>query len=298
MIQPSWYFYGLLLPALLCSGVVLTTGWLFNKERVAWVVRGPGWAIAIAAGFVAGYHAVDGWPPLPPTESQHWLVLVLLPAAVVCGSLGPHDGVPLMARIVVRAIQLLVAAATPTLLLQSYVQYQWSTQQAVAWLAGLGGYLAILWLLTDLLKERLSERLVLTSLVVTAGGTGIVILMSGSQSLGQLGLSLTVILVAGWVVSWFVPQAVGKSTTMGVVLVLLAGLWINAHYYASMTATNTVLLAVSPLGLWLSQLPIMRRMTGWRWIVIRLVVILGPVMAAVIMAAVKFSHEMAKPSYY
>ncbi len=296
MIEPLWVFYGLVLPASICAAVVFLTGWLFRSHP--WVAAGPGWALGVGAGFVAGYHAVDGWPPLPPTESQHWLVLVALPAMVLVSCLGPYPHTPLFARVSIRLFQFLLAAALAPLLLQSYLKYDWSGGQATMWITNLGTSAIVLWLMTDLLKEWRPGRWVVAALSLVAGGTGVVILMSGSQSLGQMGLSLAGVLAAGWAVSWVLPNGAVTPATVGVALTLLVGLWLNGYYYASVTATNAVLLAVSPLAAWLVELLPLRKSPDWRVGVLRVVAIGIPVGVALALAAIRFQKAMSQPSYY
>ena len=296
MIHPSWFLLGLALPAAICAATVFATGWVFGKR--GWVTAGLGWALGIAAGFASGYHAVDGWPPVPPTESQHWLVMVVLPVLVLAASFGPFPSTRLGARMIIRFFQFMLAAVIPPLLLQSALKYDWSGRQATVWLANLGCGIIILWLLLDQLKQRCPGRWVLILLTMIAGGTGVVLMMSGSQSLAQMGLSLAAVLAGGWAVSWIVPRATVTPATTGVVIVLLAGLWINGYYYASMTAVNTILLAVSPLAAWIGELPPVAKLQGWRSAAIRITAAAVPVVTAIVLAAMQFRDEISQPSYY
>lgn len=295
MIEPQWFFYGIAWPAILTAGVLAVSGLVCR--RWPWVAPGPGWALGVGAGLMAGYHAVDGWPPLPPTESQHWLVMVALPIAVLLASLGPFQNTRPKWRMAVRFLQCLLAGATPAVLLQSYLQYEWSYSQAVAWLAGLAVVTIGLWLGLDQLKRRQPGRWLTLNLCIVAAGTGVCVTMSGSQTIGQLALSLAAVLAGAWLVSWVLPKQAASPATLGVAVISLAGLWINGYFYAELTTTNVILLALAPLAGWVTRLPKLRRALGWRSAVTRSVAVLIPVVIALILAGMRFQEEMTHPSY-
>ena len=81
------FLAGAVLPAAVTGGLLLA-GWRLARWKYSardsrtWV--GP---VAVAAGFMAGYLALFGWPGIPPHDAIDWL----LPLAVPLGALGLLD---------------------------------------------------------------------------------------------------------------------------------------------------------------------------------------------------------------
>lgn len=97
------------------------------------------------------------------------------------------------------------------------------------------------------------------SLLVTAGGAGLVLLLSGSAVLGQLGVALTAALVAAGVAS-------GMRTPLGFApagAAVLVGLVLTGFVYGSLPAPSAFLLAAAPATAWLSRIGPARRFGPW-----------------------------------
>ena len=69
-----------------------------------------------------------------------------------------------------------------------------------------------------------------------------------------------------------------------VLIVLLTGLWLTAHFYAFLPALSALLLALAPMVIWLQVLGIMQRLLPWQRSLLSAVTALLPVALAVVLA--------------
>ncbi len=285
MIEPVWFWWGLALPAILCAAAVVAL------DR--WQQTGLGWPVGLCVGFTAGYHATEGWPPLPPVQSQQWLLTVLMPAAFLVSCLA------LVRRVWCRRVWMFRAAlafSAAPLLLQSYLEYHWSASQSTVYAVGFGVVCLLIWsVLARIATDRTCGRWLAAALLVTSGGVGLTTLFSGSQTLGQLGLALAATLAGGGVAVLlaFDRQSYPTTTAMiDVPIVLLAGLLLNGRWYAEMASVHSVLLGLSPLAFGVSVAPGVRRLQTWQRIALGLVLTAIFVAAAVFPSAIQFGREL------
>jgi len=298
MIEPAWFFWGLVLPAAI-SAVVL---YLWSRGFGTWQWAGAGWSLAVVPGFVAGYVATYGWPKIPPIESQEWVLVVLVPVAAAISAVAAWRG---RGSSAIWAARWLVAVCAAPLLLQPYLKHQWSGMEALLWLAGIGVAVAGQWVSLAGLEARSSAKTEGAPkggwfewvLAGTAGGTGVVILLSGSQTLGQLGLTLACVLAAGGVAGWFGPCPEVRVGRTDVPVVVLIGLWMSGYFYAELAILHVILLMLAPHAAWVGDIPKIRRMPPWQGMAIRLLAVGGVVLAAVILAVVKFRQEAMGNGY-
>ncbi len=299
MIEPSWWVGGVVLPA--AVGALL--GWATRLAGLwgASAGTGPGFAlnVGLAVGYMTGYIATMGHPPIPPAESQQWLVVVLMPIALAIAAVGAGRRVP---RWIGYGLWLLFALAVPPVLLQSYLKYNWSGQAAAGWLASLGGAGAVQYVLWRYHAGRVPSWAGVLLLMIAAGGTGVVLMVSGSVVLGKLGLMLGSVLL-GLAAACLLPWgsggvAGGAGSGVGVAVVILIGLWINGYFYASVDAINAVLLACAPVAGLVGDVPPLRRRGGIARVIVRVLAVSAPIAVAVARAGVAFSRAAGEPNYY
>ena len=302
MFEPIWFLTGLALPALIAGAIVIVVGLISQSP---WL-RQAAISTAIALGFIAGYIATYGLPPFPPVESQQWLVVAALPATLVISVLAAIAFIPTWAAWLLR---LLVAFGITPLLLQSYLKYTWSRGESMTWIISLGIAASIGWcLIIFLTRPRQSDNDTpptridwrLWTFAFVAGGTGVTTMLSGSQTLAQLGLSLAATLAGIAVLQTINPTTANRDFRgfpVDVPFVALVGLWLAGHFYAEITATHAVVLALSPLAAGIGDLPPLHRLSLGKNLAARLVTILTIVGIVVAHAAIKFSQESATDYY-
>ncbi len=295
MIEPLWLLLGLLLPAVASVAVLLATR---HRRCPAWLSQsGP--SLAIATGFVVGYTATYGTPVFPPVESQQWLLTAVLPATLIVSILGAINTVPSPIAWIGR---LALALGTPPLLLQSYLRYTWSTGQAFTWIASLGVAIATVWALLSRLDAKYAQAQTPSTrwwpllLAIVAGGTGIAIMMSGSQTIAQLGLTLAAVLVAVLILPGGSDQRTPRSSPIDIPFAVLVGLWLNGYFYAELLAWHTALLVLASLMPWVGLIPALRNRPPWQNTAIRLIATAIPIIIVIATAAIRFNREMT--DYY
>jgi len=262
MLTPHDILWSVVFPALLAVAAVVSVygGFRRRGDRAAqpW---GP--ALAVAGGFLFAYVGIAGRPPLPPVAAQGWLVYAGAAAvlvAVIATMLPPRgrliDTVLSAALLVVTAWLLSrprAEAIDPVTMekIDPRVFWAWTIGSAVAMVAW---YFAMEWLA----RRRPGGGLPLL-LSAAAGSAALVLVDSGSMSLGQItggiALPLLVLAAAGW---WFRDLSLARGGALAVAVTLL-GMLLAGYYYAELTPRNLAILAGAPLAAWLAEIPPLRR---------------------------------------
>ena len=176
----------------------------------------------------------------------------------------------------------------------------------MTWLTGLGAGATLFWflLLRLVSHSRTAEKNQDSSvswslwvLAIVAGGTGMTILMSGSQTLGQLAISLATVLIGLAVASLIVRKVpISLTSHLDLTITLLIGVWVCGYFYAQLSPVHTLLLALAPLTAWVGNL-FPEQKHRLRIALIRLTPVVILVVAVVGSAAMKFSQESAYDNY-
>ncbi len=281
--------WGVALPAF-AAAAVLGMGWQpWRREHPAGtgLVAVP---VALAIGFVLGSGGVLGWPALPPLDSVEWLVLLgfFWAAVGVAESLLAISGVRLWLE------RALVASVSAWLLLRPLVSYAWSGAEAGAWIAGLTGAMLLACAALERCDDRSPGVSSAAAALILAAASGLVLLLSGSQKLGQLAGALSGSLL-GLVV--FAAVARGAALGRGGVLVfgmLWSGLLIAGYFYAGLTWLNALLLFSAPLLGCLNELRALNGLNRWQRAATHLALVAFPCGVAVMLAALDFARSLAE----
>jgi hypothetical protein len=237
-------FQSILLPGILIPALVTTlTLGLFALLRESPARGATGGSIA--AGFVAAFVAISGWPRWPPVEATQRLcflagALVLL-ALLLAGTRN---------RWVRTGLRLSVAAAMVWLLLQSPIQHTWTPLASIVWIGSLTLWLLLLgWAFGACFKRELASGglgAVLVRLTVV-GGVAVSLGLSESFRLGQItgavGCSMAVVETAVWISPrWHWARSDGT-----VIATILGGMMIVGYFFSGLQAWPAALLSLSIL---------------------------------------------------
>ncbi|MCH7814199.1 MAG: hypothetical protein IID40_09285 [Planctomycetes bacterium] len=263
MIEPSWYLLGLGLPMVIAAA--LAWALVRNKDARPGGLPAVGWSIGIGLAMLIGLLATTGLPPWKSIQSQHWLVMAVLPAALFVALIGSISKTP---KAMLWLLRVLVAAGIAPVLMQPMVHYTWDAGEAVVWLGGLGAAVLTVWVLMHLYTVRYGGRAPLFVLGATAAGVAVCTFASGSITSGQLTGSFAVALGGVWLAT-----ASGKTCTHAgpgltdIAVPLLLGLLINSWAYSwqmqhEPLASRVVagLLLAAPLGLWVGRVSLFKRL--------------------------------------
>lgn len=192
--------------------------------------------LALAAGFLASYVAIlhAQWS-LVPKVALDWL-----PWITVAGAFAAVAGDKLPGAAARFALRLVLSLAAGGLVVASALGSLGPMKAALTVLA-IGVVLAGLWTLVTRPAQGAATRPLL--LAVVAGGSGLVLMMDSSQSMGQLSGALAMALAACVL---FALPAIGVRFTpaaAGLAVLLLGVLWATAHVYSGFSLGYVALLA-------------------------------------------------------
>jgi hypothetical protein len=254
-----------------------------------------GSSVAILSALCTGLWILDLLPHVPPREALDRLLLIVLPGAAAAELLAAASG-----RIgwVIRGA--VAASVTPVLLWGSIYTTDLSGPGSRAWSPAMTwmiyAMLAIAlmagWILLNRLASPGRERTTLVSVAGTVLGAGLVIMLSGYATGGQLavpfagGLAGVVLGSAAWK-----SKAVGEGAA-GVGLVSLFALLVVGRLFAGLTNFNAALLFATPLLGWTAQaIPSRPRLRAG----LRLGLAALPVVVALVLAQQKFTADYLHP---
>lgn len=280
MISLNDVILGIVVPLVVAGAVGIFLRKLCRDTRrpSGWV-----WSIAVAIGYLAGHLGLQGWPR-SPMEAADWLAIAVLPAAAMVTAIAA----PLWLR---WAAMLIVAAGMPPLMLQSYLTYTWDTTQAVQWLSGLALGIWLMWVVYERLDHTAPGRSWPISICIAAGTSAAMVLMSGSQSLGQLGGVAAAVVAACAVI-----LATPRGASIGWIAV--AGTILLGRFYAELSDAHALMLAGLLLPAWVPELPFLRRMFKPSYLAIfRCVCVAVPAIAMLAHTGIRFSAEMSELGY-
>jgi hypothetical protein len=254
---------------------------------------------ATVSALYAGLWILDLLPHAPPREALDRLLLIVLPAAAVAELLAAASGrIGWVGRgaVAISVTPVLLWGSVYTTDLSGANSRAWST--AVTWGidATLGILLMAAWVLTNRLAARDGGRISLVSLAGTALGAGLVIMLSGYATGGQLAVPLAAGLAGIALGSVLRKSTEVNASAAGVGIVTVFGLLVIGRLFASLTTFNAVLLFVAPLCGWAAEA--MRSRPRFR-AGLRLGLVALPVVVAMVLAQQKFasdSHPTGSPA--
>jgi hypothetical protein len=256
-----------------------------------------GWVLGVAAGFLLGCRALDLGRHWPPVEDQDRFLFVLVPATVVVECVAAFGSVPRWAAWLLR---LLIAAGAAPLLLYNSIYLTglaspgsrpWSPGEAGLTLAALAAALATVWAALARLQAAAPGRSVPLALAGACGGAGVVVMLSGYLTGGQMGLPLAAALAGATVASLALPGAPGGDAPIGLGVVGLFGVLVVGHFFGTLTPTQAVLLFFAAALCWLPEAPPLRRLRSWARGTARVALVLIPVAFALAEAKQRFDAE-------
>jgi hypothetical protein len=246
---------------------------------------------ALALGYLTAQTAVWGQPAIPPVEATQWLWFALLGLVVLSAVFELRSAGAWRFYTPLASVAIVLPAFW--LLVRPLAENAWSGRETALWLCGIGvAAVATTFALGHLLDRRPGPWSSV-GIVLVIAGSGIVLLLSGTKTYAQLAGAAAAALVPGVLLA-----LAGRGRTFsghivpGFVL-LLGGLLLAGHQYASLTPLNALLLLVAPLGLWLGELPTVTRWRSWQRGLVALAAVGLPVFLAAGLAARKFLEDTA-----
>jgi hypothetical protein len=263
-------FRTVLLPGILIPG--LTTALVLALLRLFPRSSGRGLAGgSVAAGFVAAFVAISGWPRWPPVEATQrlsFLAAALVLLALLLARL-ESAGARLGAALVLAAVLLGGILQTP-------LQHTWTPLQSVLWLIGLAAWLlGLSWALGASFEHpvwNLGHSMVRLSVI---GGIALSLGLSESFRLGQIAGAVACSLLVVEFATWLSPRYAWTASDGMVVTLIVGGMILVGYFFSSLEVWPAVLLSLAIL---LLALPNEER----RWFVLTPLIPLALALALVI----------------
>jgi hypothetical protein len=269
-----------------------------HPERAA-----AGGALSVGAAILVGAWLLGLAPHFPPPEGVDRFLLILLPAAV--GAELAAAALRRRAAWLAWASRLVVASGAARVLLHgsTYITdsagagtREWPPAETWLVLSTLAAALAAGWALLNRQAVRNTGRSTLLTLSVAAAAAGVVVMLSGYASGGQLGFPLAAALAAMAVVSVAAPERPDLRGAIGVGIVGLFALLVIGRFFGNLSTSNALVLFCTPLLPWLAELaPATRLGTRWRGFG-RAMLALVPIAVVLTLAVQKFNADSRRPA--
>ncbi len=256
---------------------------VWSRRRLGVDAPSPWWgALAVGLGYLIG-HAGVATPAIPPADVTDRIPLIALVGSGVAALLagGRRD-------VWIRVLAYTgLATLTYVVMLGPVLGSGDFPGETVTWLVGSAVVSVLAALNVGFLDApgRRSETWV--GLAAFAFGAGVVLVLSNSAVLFQLGGVLAVALVASIVGAWGRPVGGGVPVALGVLTALI----VEGFVYAFLPAPSAAILAASPLVLWLTRLRPIARLGPRTRAAIAAVLILIPVAVAAALVLASKSDE-------
>jgi membrane-associated HD superfamily phosphohydrolase len=229
-------------------------------------------------------------PRLPPVEAEEWLyvaIIALLLVTVVCEFVWRSHWLWLCARLV-------LFAAAIGVIVRPLTENSWTTIESICWFAGTWAAAAAVTTALEKLDRRGSNSWILAALTAIAGLDAVVLMMSGSQTYGQLAATVPAVLFPMLVLNIMRGGQFVSPHAPAIFVLLTGGMLLSGQLYASLTPLNALLLFFAPLALWWGQIPALRKRKIWKRGAFQLAVALTPAVIATALALQKFLIDMAE----
>lgn len=270
------------------AGLVIVAGHLLSRDGLA--ATG---AVAVGLGFLLGAFVLGIRPSFPPREDLDRLLLILLPIAVgaevgaVLLSRWPWAGWALRACVALMAGRIILDGTIYIADIAGPGTREWSPTYETLLLGGIATSLLITWRLLIGQKKEDASRWTGILLSLAIGMSGVVIMLSGYATAGQLSFPLAGSLLGGLLLA----RSREVTGLISVGIVGLFALLMLGHFFGTLTPTNAALLFSSPLVASLLQRVRPTKFTSWQRRTLQFSLGAVPLVLAFILAQQKFAHD-------
>lgn len=257
--------------------------------------------------------AVSGRARLLPSREQHLgrsLVSTTDDADQECGSIRilTNSATNIAGSLCAPGLRLALYASVGKILLHDSVYLgDVGSGNPDAWsfariLAGFGGSFAgviVLWSLLRRLSERSAAGSIAVSLALTIQCTGLATMMAGYIKGGAAAIPLAAALAGTTLASPLLAKDLGDKVRtyfqgmIGIGVIGLFSLLCIGHYFGQLTGGRAVVLFLTPLLSWISELPGMRACPAWQKSGVRLIAVIMVLSAVLFFAKRDFDKKMA-----
>jgi hypothetical protein len=236
-----------------------------DVPRGSW---GGAWATAIA--FAIGYWIIERQVFILPDSNLHWLPHAVLLAAVL-GQIACLLPARVRGGWIVRGVFGALLAGTAALVLRSPGAFD------AMWTALLAGSVLVFWITVDWSAWRCSGASLPLVAVPAAVGASLVVMWSGEEQLARATGNVAGATAAALLIAWWPGRTHSLATMTGMPAALTVAL-VGPLYMAKAYTYNDIPwlsylgpIAAVPAGMWLGEIPWVRRHSAWFAALVRLV---------------------------
>ena len=175
----------------------------------------------------------------------------------------------------------------------------WTVAQALAAFGGSFAGLIALWSLLCRLSERSAAGSITVSLAMAIQCTGLATMMAGYIKGGSAAIPLAAALAGTTLASSLLAKGFGGSDnrslqgTIGIGVIGLFSLLCISHYFGQLTGLRSIVLFLTPLLCWMSEVPGLRSRPPWQKSSMRLIAVTIVLAAVLFVAKRDFDRKMA-----
>jgi|GEM_PF-6197436 len=252
------------------------------KAAASWLTLGSGCA--------AAYFCLFGRPEFPPIDVTEWLPWFCLGLVAIGSVLAVLRGPAWLQS----AMALPLIAGAILLLVRPKFAFDWTIGQGLVRVAALTLAGVCLFGLLSWRARRTSPALCCASLLLVSSASALVLLMSGSQKLGQVGGMLAAA-TAGSLLGLMLARRTSGAAFAPLPWVLLQGsLLLCGYFYAELSWQHASLLCLAALAPLLQRLPGLSKLSVKRAIAVQLLLTAAVAAIPVTLAGIDFIHSMSR----
>jgi len=288
-MSDGWQLGASVVVAAFASGVCVVVLNRYRPRRM--VVRGDALCLcSVLAGAILGHAVLDLWPHWPPANALDRFLVIGLPATVMLllcnGSLRESYSVHIL-------VYTLFALGLVRLLLHRSIYLQGNAAATVALVAGSASLLILVnrLLMRQWLRTRRAS--IPFALAATLFAAGLLVAMAGYIKGGTVALPWSAAVAGTTIAACWIGARGDLQGVAGLAVVLLFGVLFIGRYFGAITTGSALILMVTPLSCWVTELPGIRDSTPWQKQCVYLSIVAVTIVVVLLMAKQTFDRDMA-----
>ncbi len=287
MINEAIIWQALVFCSLISGAVVCSLGWPARQFLPHLRTVNLGYALGVGIAVMFGMWWLGMSFSWPPKNHEQRVVELILPAVVMVELI---IAATQLRKSMAWALRVLMASAVPGVLLEGHQLLQrnnpdlrilnirtWNLAEQYVWLTSFALLLTFLWWSLVLLVRRRGSRAVLLALAIATSSGIWASYLAGYALNYRIGLPLVASLLSVWFVSWLFSDGKAGEPAVGIGVVGLFCVLMGAVFYTDVHEMSGLAYALpvllSPLALWVSELPWLTKKPRWGQALLVLVIV-------------------------
>ena len=290
--------------AVVASAVVLLAPRLVVRNSAGSLAAAAG-VLAFSVGLIVGYDRLFFSWTWSPANALNRFLMIVLPATLIVELLTAVFDARCYSRFLIIVLRVTLYACAGRILLHDSVYLggvgsvdAWTTTKTIAVLSGGFGGLIAAWSLLCGLSRRSDSCSITLSIAMAVLSTGLATMMAGYIKGGVAAIPLTATLLGIALVSQVLASGLGDpgephlQGAIGIGVIGLFSLLCIGHFFGQLSALHAIVIFLTPLLCWMSELPGLRSRTPLQKSALRLIAVTIPLAAVLFAAKREFDRKM------